>query len=100
MTTHELKIWPEFYAVVASGAKSFEVRWGDDRQYAGGDQVNLREWDPATGAYTGRWAGVWLDYVARVDPARFGAVGDPAWLLGWHVCETFQDDTPFGEESK
>jgi hypothetical protein len=98
VATHELKIWPEFYAAVASGIKPFEVRWGDDRPYAVGDQVNLREWDPAVGAYTGRWTGVWLDYVARVDPARFGVLGTAVWLLGWHVSETFQEAPGKGKE--
>lgn len=42
---HELKIWPQFYARVANGSKTFEIR-NNDRGYQTGDKVILREWDP------------------------------------------------------
>jgi hypothetical protein len=42
---HELKIWPQFYARVADGSKTFEVR-DADRGFQQGDSVTLREWDP------------------------------------------------------
>ena len=45
MTVHELKIWPEFFEPVASGVKTFEVR-RDDRGFAVGDRLRLREWEP------------------------------------------------------
>lgn len=55
---HELKCWPEFYASLLSGDKTFELR-KDDRGYRVGDALWLREWRrltvaPQTGAYTGR----------------------------------------------
>ena len=37
-TTHDLKCWPEPFAAVASGIKTFEVRV-DDRPYAAGDTL-------------------------------------------------------------
>ncbi len=50
--THELKVWPEFWEPLASGAKTFEVR-EDDRGFKVGDTLHLREWSEASG-YTGR----------------------------------------------
>ena len=41
---HELKIWPQYYARVADGSKTFEIR-NNDRGYQTGDKVILREWD-------------------------------------------------------
>ena len=50
---HELKIWPEHFPHVQSGYKPIELR-KNDRQYMVGDVLKLMEWDPETGAYTGR----------------------------------------------
>jgi ASC-1-like (ASCH) protein len=56
---HDLKIWPEYFAAVVDGTKTFEVR-RNDRNFRVGDIVELREWEQdATprhdvGAYTGR----------------------------------------------
>lgn len=45
MTTHELKTWPDPFAAIVSGRKRFEYR-RDDRGYAIGDSLRLREWTP------------------------------------------------------
>lgn len=42
---HELKIWPEYFELVATGHKTVELRREDDRQFAVGDVLELREWD-------------------------------------------------------
>lgn len=52
-TRHDLKIWPKHFEAVVSGRKTFEVR-ADDREYAEGDTLLLREWNPDTKAFTGR----------------------------------------------
>lgn len=56
----ELKCWPEYYAKVESGEKTFEIRQ-NDRGYKVGDILVLREWRPTVhgmtmthGHYTGR----------------------------------------------
>lgn len=51
--THELKIWPEFFELVKSGAKMFEVR-ENDRDFRVGDTLVLKEYDPWMLRYTGR----------------------------------------------
>jgi hypothetical protein len=47
-----LKTWPDQFAAVRSGAKRHETRV-NDRHYAVGDVLDLREWDPAVQAFTG-----------------------------------------------
>lgn len=61
MTEHDLKCWPEFYRVLESGEKTFELR-KDDRCFRVGDRLLLREWKrlglakdgEPVGEYTGR----------------------------------------------
>ena len=51
MSKHELKIWPQYYARVKDGSKTFEVR-KSDRDFKWGDDVWLHEWDPELKDYT------------------------------------------------
>ncbi len=53
MTIHDLKCWPEFFEAILQGKKNFEVRY-NDRGYAVGDTLWLREYDMPTQTYTGR----------------------------------------------
>lgn len=46
MPVHYLKIYPEYFEAVISGQKTVELRREDDRQFAVGDVLVLREWDP------------------------------------------------------
>lgn len=50
--THELKTWPGYWAAVASGVKTFEIR-REDRGFKVGDVLKLNEYTIANG-YTGR----------------------------------------------
>lgn len=52
-TTHELKCLPQHYEAVVDYRRSAEVRL-NDRRYAVGDWINLREWCPMREEYTGR----------------------------------------------
>jgi hypothetical protein len=52
MATHELKSWPEQFHAMWTGRKRAEFR-RDDRGYATGDLLDLREWEPSTERYTG-----------------------------------------------
>ena len=64
MTTYELKVYPTHFAAVQSGAKRAEIR-RDDRGYAVGDVLVLREFEPGVGALTGRYVEVRVTHVLR-----------------------------------
>ena len=64
MTTHELKTWPPYFGAVLSGRKPFEVR-RDDRSFAVGDELVLREFWPNRQEYTGRECRRRVTYVLR-----------------------------------
>lgn len=85
---HELKTWPEFFEATKRAHKRFELR-RDDRPegFQVGDELLLKEWDPATEAvatplragdgpgkecarikgYTGREVLVRVDYIMPAD---------------------------------
>ena len=47
------KIWPEYFKLVKSGRKKFELRLADF-EIKEGDILVLEEWDPKKKKYTGR----------------------------------------------
>lgn len=51
--THALKTWPEFYKLIESGKKTFELR-KDDRPFEQGDDIILQEYDPHKKEYSGK----------------------------------------------
>lgn len=66
---HELKTWPEYFAAVASGRKTFEVRKAD-RDFREGDTLILREYlpsfaGPANGYLTGATIEATVTYVLQ-----------------------------------
>ncbi|MFV8145198.1 DUF3850 domain-containing protein [Enterobacter cloacae complex sp.6722787] len=61
--THNLKIWPEYFAAVREGLKRAELRW-NDREYQAGDILDLCEWDPNEEAFTGDLISVTVTHVA------------------------------------
>ncbi|OQA03505.1 MAG: hypothetical protein BWY68_00724 [bacterium ADurb.Bin400] len=64
MVVIEKKIWPEYFEAVSSGKKKYELRL-NDFDINEGDTLALREWDPATGEYTGRKTEKRVTYVGR-----------------------------------
>jgi hypothetical protein len=52
MAEHTLKCWPSFFNEVWQGLKHHEVR-KDDRGFASGDTLWLREYDPETSQFSG-----------------------------------------------
>lgn len=69
MAEHRLKTWPEFFAAVKSGVKTFDVRREDaGREFRVGDTLILEEWVPELGAYTGARLAVRVTYVLRGGP--------------------------------
>lgn len=77
MTTHDLKTHPEFFAAVDAGWKTFEIRL-NDRDYQVGDMLKLREWNPTSQEYTGRYAFRRVTYIttdSRFVPEGYCAMG-------------------------
>jgi ASC-1-like (ASCH) protein len=66
MPEHTLKIVPEYFAAVRDGRKTFEVR-RDDRGYAPGDTLILREYEPESDEYSGRELTARISYVYPLD---------------------------------
>jgi len=84
-TTHELKTHPQPYFDVFTGEKPYEIR-KNDRGYAVGDWLLLKQWEPVLLTYSGKqlWA-----YVTHLTPG--GQWGLPAELcvLGIQLPETW-----------
>ena len=64
---HKVKSWPQYFSAVLSGAKTHEVRRLTDRDYQVGDRLRLQEYDPSTGAYSGRELVVRITYITSVE---------------------------------
>ena len=62
MKIHELKSWPQFFTRVISGEKTFELRV-NDRDFKLGDFLFLREYDPETEQYSGRFQYARITYI-------------------------------------
>ena len=61
---HALKTWPEFYAAVVGGRKTFELRKAD-RDFQEGDILELAEWGPFAREYSGNKIRKIITYVMR-----------------------------------
>lgn len=80
MTKHTLKIWPDFFADVISGAKKYEIR-KNDRGFKLGDELILQEWNPHTAKFSGR------SCVVRVVHITYGSDLPPGVIaLGVALC--------------
>jgi hypothetical protein len=71
--THNLKIWPEYFAAVRVGLKRAELRC-NDRDYQAGDTLELCEWDPNEEAFTGEYLSVTVTHVAELGQLMPGYV--------------------------
>jgi hypothetical protein len=63
VNTHVLKSWPEFFGEIIAGRKTHDLRRSDDRNFAVGDHLHLREWDPKARQYTGHETNVIITYI-------------------------------------
>ncbi len=97
MATHLLKCWPEFFHAIDNGTKPFELR-EDDRKYACGDVLVLREWMPPVANstvpadYTGRILLRRVTYVLHSSPSLTTA----GLRSGWVVMGLSDIDAPAG----
>ncbi len=71
MAVIKKKIWPEYFELVASGKKNFELRL-NDFEVNEGDVLVLEEWDPKTKQYTGRKIEKTIEYVLKFSLDDFG----------------------------
>jgi len=62
MKVHNVKSWVEYFAMVVAGVKTFELR-KNDRDYKVGDIVELEEFRPHVGTYTGRKQKIEITYL-------------------------------------
>ncbi len=53
MAVIKKKIWPEYFELISSGKKKFELRL-HDFEINEGDMLVLEEWNPKNKSYTGR----------------------------------------------
>jgi len=65
------KIWPEYFKLVKSGKKKFELRLADF-DIKEGDTLILEEWNPKTKEYTGRKIEKKVDYILKFNLDDFG----------------------------
>jgi uncharacterized protein YqfB (UPF0267 family) len=65
---HNLKTWPEYYEQVDVGAKTFEIRKADDREFKVGDILRLYEFDPIEQVCSGRVTPVIVSYILAEQP--------------------------------
>ena len=65
------KIWPEYFELVNSGEKRFELRLADF-DIKEGDTLILEEWDPKINQYTGRTIEKKVDYILKFNLDDFG----------------------------
>jgi hypothetical protein len=66
----EKKVWPELFKELASGNKTFELRL-DDFECKQGDILVLREWDPKTKQYTGKFLEKNVGFVLKMKNVKF-----------------------------
>jgi ASC-1-like (ASCH) protein len=71
MKTIKKKIWPEYFELVKSGRKRFELRLADF-DVKEGDILILQEWNPDTKEYTGREIEKKIDYIMKFNLNDFG----------------------------
>jgi len=71
MAVIKKKIWPEYFELVSSGKKKFELRLADFDVEVG-DILVLEEWDPKRKEYTGRKIEKKVGFVLKFKLDDFG----------------------------
>ncbi|MEM6406178.1 MAG: DUF3850 domain-containing protein [Pseudomonadota bacterium] len=86
---HTLKILPQYFSQILSGAKTFEYRY-NDRNYAVGDTLELKELSAAFSApvgdklpdsqpYTGR--SLCVHVTSILEPSSVSGGCEPGWVI-------------------
>lgn len=71
MSIIKKKIWPEYFKLVKSGKKKFELRLADFKVKEG-DVLILEEWNPKNKKHTGRKIRKKVEYVLKFKLNDFG----------------------------
>ncbi|MDP3640047.1 MAG: DUF3850 domain-containing protein [Nanoarchaeota archaeon] len=66
----EKKVWPEYFQKIVDGVKTYELRLADFACYPD-DLLVLKEWDPQTKEYTGRFLEKKVTYVGKTKSQTF-----------------------------
>lgn len=81
---HVLKCWPEYFELITSGVKTFELR-KNDRNFQESDTIQLMEWDNKKQIFTAMQIDLIITYVLKgakkEDPNYFG-IEDGYVILG------------------
>lgn len=86
VTRHNLKIWPEFFADIVSGAKKYEVRV-NDRGFKIDDELNLQEWNPNTAVFTGASCTVKVVHITHGSEVPGSAMRPNLCVMGIEVVK-------------
>ncbi|AMO44228.1 hypothetical protein DSS3P8_170 [Roseobacter phage DSS3P8] len=71
---YHVKSWTHFFQAIKRGDKTHDMRDLKDRNYRIGDILNLREYDPFTGKYSGDECPVMVTYITSADtPCAFSS---------------------------
>lgn len=74
IATHNVKSWPKYFQPILDGIKKHDMRNMKDREYKVGDILNLQEYDPFEGKYTGREAKFRITYItSRATPCALSS---------------------------
>jgi len=65
------KVWPEYFKLIKSGKKKFELRLADFKAKEG-DILILEEWNPEKKEYTGRKIRRKIKYILKFKLDDFG----------------------------
>ena len=71
---HNVKSWTHFFQAIRRGDKLHDMRDLKDRDYKVGDILNLQEYDPFMGRYTGEECRVLVTYITSAQtPCAFSS---------------------------
>jgi hypothetical protein len=88
--THNVKSWPQYFQPMIDGIKKHDMRNMKDRTYMTGDIMNLQEYDPFKGEYTGREAKFKITYItSRNTPCALSSamLDDDGCILSLSLIE-------------
>jgi len=74
MAVYNVKSWTHFFQAIKRGEKTHDMRDMKDRDYKVGDILNLQEYDPFSGNYSGDEVKVVVTYITSQNtPCAFSS---------------------------